>query len=196
MKKTVFILFTLLMLTQPSWAARCLDESGSQELSAIIASHKPASLSLIGGFVLRPAQADFLVQNFSYDKGVDIEILRLQLLANGESSTLPLALIFAGHSDKGRDLYLIGCQGSGVRDLLKTPLFRWHENSGGFSTINDLTVYQDNQQSKYPLIRLTQTSIPEKVKKSFFSSSSPSRPGPPIDFIFEYDVKTKQYVAE
>ena len=183
MAKRLITLCFLLLFSQVTMAKNCLDTANSLDLSAVAIQNQLSTIKMIGHFSLRDDTKSFETQLLPYNQ-----------VANSINIQRPQVLVMVGRSKRGEDLYLIDCRKSGMKTLLNTPLNRRDTSGGGFSTIGDLDIFLDKQQSEYPLLRVTQTSLPAKPKRSLFSSPEPFMPGPPLSFIYQYDENEDQYI--
>ncbi|MGF1765521.1 hypothetical protein [Aliivibrio kagoshimensis] len=172
----------LLIFSHTTVAANCAESSPSFALSEMVEQHQLSSLRVIGHFSLHRDDPKFKVQQLSYDHTTSIDTI-----------SDALVLVMVARMEKGEDLYLLGCHEGEPKILLNMALNRRYENGGGFSTINSLYIYQNNQQRPYPQLRVSQTTLPEKPTPSPFGRSEPFRPGPPIDFVYYYDEKLAGY---
>lgn len=99
-----------------------------------------------------------------------------------------LILKSVGLDNGGRDLVVeLWKNNTKERLLLSVPLKRYDKNYGGFSTLDYIDIdWEKNTPNNWPVISITQTSLPGKNDRDF-------SPGPPERRSYKYQIDSQCY---
>ena len=91
--------------------------------------------------------------------------------------------------NNAKNLNVLSFRDDKFHAILSFPLSRKYTDGGGFTTIGSLNISKNKEQTDYPDISFRQTSLPSK-------SDDVMRPGPPLAYLFQYDVLVGKYLSK